>query len=68
MGGGDESMNEQDYIDACDRVRVSAAKSILSEVFPENSSVIELEGYRDLMGTLTHWEEQLFDLIKEKMT
>jgi hypothetical protein len=54
-------MTEQEYIDTTDRVKISNARQILSDICPENSSVIDIENFRVMMKLLAEWEEQLFD-------
>lgn len=59
-------MTEQEYIDCQDRVRIVIIKNILSEIVPENSSVIVREDYTQVMRKLISWETKLFKAVKVK--
>jgi len=57
-------MTEQEYINCQDRIRVGIIKNILSEIVPENSSVIARKDYTQMMRKLTSWERKLFKAMK----
>jgi len=57
-------MTEQEYINCQDRIRVGIIKNILSEIVPENSSVIARKDYTQMMRKLTSWERKLFKAVK----
>ena len=52
-------MNQQEYLDVADRVRVSNALQILTEIMPEHSSVITVSELQHVLTALCHWEEKL---------
>ena len=52
-------MIEQEYIDLSDRIRVTAALQILSEIFPERSSVIDPLELQQVILALHRWEDEL---------
>ena len=56
-------MNHQEYIDISDRVRVSNALHILSEIIPEQSSVITPSELQHVLTALHYWEENLLKQI-----
>ena len=56
-------MTEQEYIDCQDRTRVRIMKDILSEIVPENSSVIARKDYTHMMRKLFLWERKLANAI-----
>ena len=56
-------MKQQEYIDVSDRVRVSNALQILSEIIPENSSAITASELQHVLTALTYWEEKLLEKI-----
>ena len=57
-------ISEQEYIDYQDGIRIRIIKDILREIVPENSSVIDLKDYTEMMRKLSSWEEKLFELVK----
>ena len=57
-------MDQQEYIDVSDRVRVSTALNILNEIIPEQSSVITPSELQHVLVALQHWETRLFERIK----
>lgn len=57
-------MTEQEYIDCGDRVRISHMINVLRDIVPENSSVIDLKDYTQMMRKLTSWEKKLFKALK----
>jgi len=57
-------MDQQEYIDVSDRIRVSNARQILSEIVPEQSSVITPSELQHVVTALRYWEEKLFNQIK----
>ncbi len=57
-------MDQQEYIDVSDRIRVSNARQILSEIVPEQSSVITPSELQHVLTTLRYWEEKLLHQIK----
>jgi len=56
-------MTEQEYVDCQDRVRIGMIKNILSEIVPENSSVIARKDYTHMMRKLFLWERKLANAI-----
>ena len=56
-------MNQQEYIDVSDRVRVSNALYVLSEIIPEQSSVITPSELQHVLTALRYWEEKLLKQI-----
>ena len=56
-------MEQQAYIDVSDRVRVSNALNILSDITAENSSVITPSELQHVLTALRYWEEKLFEQI-----
>jgi hypothetical protein len=57
-------MDQQEYIDVSDRIRVSNARQILSEIVPEQSSVITPSELQHVLTALRYWEEKLLYQIK----
>ena len=57
-------MKQQEYLDVSDRVRVSNALQILSEIIPEHSSAITASELQHVLTALRHWEEKLLKQIK----
>ena len=57
-------MDQQEYIDVSDRIRVSNARQILSEIVPEQSSVITPSELQHVLAALRYWEEKLLNQIK----
>lgn len=57
-------MIEQEYIDLSDRVRVTSALQILSEIFPERSSVIDPLELQQVILALHRWEDELIRSLK----
>ena len=57
-------MDQQEYIDVSDRVRVSNALQILTEIVPEYSSVITASELQHVLTALRYWEEKLFKQIE----
>jgi len=57
-------MDQQEYIDVSDRIRVSNARQILSEIVPEQSSVITPSELQHVLTSLRYWEEKLLNQIK----
>ena len=56
-------MEQQEYIDVSDRVRISNALQILSDITPENSSVITPSELQHVLTALRYWEEKLLEQI-----
>ena len=56
-------MKQQEYIDVSNRVRVSNALQILSEIIPEPSSAITASELQHVLAALNHWEEKLLEKI-----
>ncbi|MFC1813690.1 hypothetical protein ACFL03_13480 [Thermodesulfobacteriota bacterium] len=56
-------MNQQEYIDVSDRIRVFNALHILNEIIPEQSSVISPSELQHVFTTLRYWEEKLLKKI-----
>ena len=57
-------MDQQEYIDVSDRIRVSNARQILNEIVPEQSSVITPSELQHVLTALRYWEEKLLHQIK----
>jgi hypothetical protein len=57
-------MDQQEFIDVSDRVRVSTALTILSEIIPEQSSVITPSELQHVLVALQYWEKRLFERIE----
>jgi hypothetical protein len=57
-------MKQQEYIDVSDRVRVSNALQILSEIIPEHSSAITASELQHVLTALHYWEEKLLEKIR----
>ena len=57
-------MDQQEYIDVSDRIRVSNALQILTEIIPEYSSVITPSEIQHVLTALRSWEEKLFAKIE----
>jgi hypothetical protein len=57
-------MNQQEYIDVSNRVRVSNALQILSEIMPEHSSAITASELQHVLTALSYWEEKLLEEIR----
>ena len=53
-------MTEQEYNDRGDLVRVGNALTILRDIIPKNSSVINKGEHAVIMNTLSQWQDQLF--------
>ena len=56
-------MNQQEYIDVSDRIRVFNALQILNEIIPEQSSVISPSELQYVLAALRYWEEKLLKKI-----
>jgi hypothetical protein len=56
-------MNQQEYLDVSDRMRVSNAMQILAEIIPEQSSVITPSELQHVLSALRYWEENLLKQI-----
>lgn len=59
-------MSEQEYVDLSDLNRLRHARKILSDIIPENSTIIEEEPFREVMKTLWKLQENLTDEISIK--
>ncbi len=59
-------VTEQEYIDLTDLTKVRNAKKILSDITPENSTVITKEDWQKIMTALWKWEKALLMGIKIK--
>ena len=57
-------MDQQEYIDVSDRIRVLNARQILSEIVSEQSSVITPSELQHVLTSLRYWEEKLLNQIK----
>ena len=57
-------MDQQEYIDVSDRIRVTNALQILSQIVPEQSSVITPSELQHVLAALRYWEEKLLSQIK----
>jgi hypothetical protein len=57
-------MKQQEFIDVCDRIRVYNAMQILSEIIPEQSSVITPSEHLHVMTSLRYWEEKLMGELR----
>ena len=56
-------MNQQEYIDVSDRMKIFHALQILSEIVPEQSSVITPSELQHVLAALRYWEETLLKKI-----
>ena len=56
-------MEQQEYIDVSDRVRISNVLQILGEINPEQSSVITPSELQYVLTGLRYWEEKLLEQI-----
>ncbi|UCF92366.1 MAG: hypothetical protein JSW39_29555 [Desulfobacterales bacterium] len=56
-------MDQQEYIDVSDRVRVSNALQILAEIIPEQSSVISPSEIQHVLAALRYWEKKLLEQV-----
>lgn len=56
-------MDQQEYIDVSDRVRVSNALQILGEIIPEQSCVITPSELQHVLTALRYWEKKLLEQI-----
>lgn len=56
-------MDQQVYIDISDRIRISNALQILSDIVPEQSSVITPSELQHVLTALRYWEEKLLNQI-----
>jgi len=57
-------MEQQEYIDVSDRIRVSTALHLSSEIIPEHSSVITPSELQHVLAALRYWESRLFERIE----
>ena len=57
-------MEQQEYIDVSDRIRVSNASQILSQIVPEQSSVITPSELQHVLTALHYWEEKLLKRVR----
>lgn len=57
-------MDRQEYIDVSDRIRVSNASQILSEIAAEQSNVITPSELQHILSALRYWEEKLLERIR----
>lgn len=58
-------MTEREYIDLSDRVRLTSALSILREIIPENSNVIDPEEFKKARACLAKYEHLLWGKVRE---
>ena len=56
-------MNQQEYIDVSDRVRVSHALQILENIIAEQSSVVTPSELQHVLSALRYWEKKLLEQI-----
>ena len=56
-------MQQQEYIDVSDRVRILNALQILDGIDPEQSSIITPSELQHVQAALRYWEEKLFERI-----
>ncbi len=56
-------MDQQEYIDVSDRVRVSNALQIFGEIIPEQSSVITPSELQHVLTALRYLEKKLLEQI-----
>ncbi len=56
-------MDQQEYIDVSDRVRVSNTLQILGEIIPEQSSVITPSELQHVLTALRYSEKKLLEQI-----
>lgn len=57
-------MEEQDFINATDLRCIQAAKHFLMQIVPENSKIVDSERRRDMLRTLSQWEEELYSACR----
>lgn len=58
-------MREQDYIDLTDLGKLRSALSVLQQIIPENSSVIDGEGFYTITSQLNRWVDALYECYRE---
>lgn len=56
-------MNQQEYNDVSDRVRLSNALQILEDIIPEQSSVITSSELLHVLSALRYWEKKLLEKV-----
>lgn len=56
-------MNQQEYNDVADRVRLSNALQILEDIIPEQSSVITPSELLHVLSALRYWEKKLLEKV-----
>jgi hypothetical protein len=56
-------MQQQEYIDVADRVRILNALQILDGIDPEQSSIITPSELQHVQTALRYWEKKLFERI-----
>jgi len=57
-------MDEQEYVDLADRIRLTSVLAILKSIVPSNSSIIPTYEFHEIISTLYDWELQLDKLAK----
>ena len=56
-------MNQQEFNDVSDRVRLSNALQILEDIIPEQSPVITLSELQHVLSALRYWGKKLLEQI-----
>ena len=52
-------MNQQEYVDGSDRVKVSNALQILDDIIPEQFSTISPSELMNVIAALRYWDKKL---------
>lgn len=52
-------MTEQEYIDATDLAKLRIADTIIRDVLPANSSVVDKESHRTVCRIIQQWTDRL---------
>lgn len=60
-------MKESDYILTTDLVKISNAKTILSDIIPENSDIIDKDEMTQIMILLTKWETDSYSKLSDEL-
>ncbi|MBK7883570.1 MAG: hypothetical protein IPJ81_07025 [Chitinophagaceae bacterium] len=58
-------MTENEYIAVSDLHIVISALKILSDICPENSTVIKEEDFKNVISTMRGWQNNLFKEISD---
>lgn len=57
-------MTEQDYINVKDLAHLLSIIDAMRHICPENSKVIIVEDYNEMLKTLINWKNTHFQIIK----